>query len=429
MKLKEWLFSEFDFKLRKHYRRIVISSAIIPIFLLWLVWALPNYFSWMGNTSLVIWSLIGIICYQAIVVPLHLIFKYNIFYILIAISWPIFYFLIILATGGIHSTLIFILVIPLLTSTITLQQKETRLIGVVMTIILALFIFIEPQNLSDPAIVGQHFMQVFLYALIAFYFYQMVSDALHYKVSHLEAKQKLADMLELNNIKDIFLTTVSHQLRTPLSIVRWNLSELKDSSELSLNNQDILKVAQDHLDKSLVIIEELLKSAEIDIKKYELANKKSLICINDLIEELILETRSLAHQNKNIVNISLSKNKLYTRGNYQLLFGALFNLFDNAFRYTKNGKVDILLKESDKNIVLMVIDTGVGISEEDKKHIFDQVYRGQNVLTIDPNRSGVGLAVSKKILELHDAKIKLLSELDKGTTVIVELIKVENKID
>jgi signal transduction histidine kinase len=98
---------------------------------------------------------------------------------------------------------------------------------------------------------------------------------------------------------------------------------------------------------------------------------------------------------------------------------ALTNLFDNAFRYSPNGTVSVLVSKEDTMIKLVIKDSGIGISEEDMPKLFEKFFRGKNAKELDPDESGIGLFTTKRIIEMHKGDIKMESELAKGTTVTV----------
>jgi signal transduction histidine kinase len=97
----------------------------------------------------------------------------------------------------------------------------------------------------------------------------------------------------------------------------------------------------------------------------------------------------------------------------------LSNLFDNALRYSPKGKVSISIEKNEQETKLTIKDNGIGISNEDMKHLFEKFYRGKNALELDPDESGIGLYTTKRIIEMHKGTINIQSELNKGTTVVV----------
>jgi two-component system phosphate regulon sensor histidine kinase PhoR len=98
------------------------------------------------------------------------------------------------------------------------------------------------------------------------------------------------------------------------------------------------------------------------------------------------------------------------------------NLVDNAVKYNRvNGSVNITVLPSDKNIILIVADTGIGIPEEDQQRVFERFYRVDKSRSKKISGSGIGLSIVKHIVEYHKGKLVLNSEVDKGTEVKVIL--------
>ena len=106
---------------------------------------------------------------------------------------------------------------------------------------------------------------------------------------------------------------------------------------------------------------------------------------------------------------------------HDVLCLGLANLFDNAFRYSPKGKVNISIIKEGNMAKLVIKDNGIGIDGEDLKHMFEKFFRGKNARMIDQNESGVGLYSTKKIIEIHQGTISINSEINNGTTIEVRL--------
>ena len=111
------------------------------------------------------------------------------------------------------------------------------------------------------------------------------------------------------------------------------------------------------------------------------------------------------------------------KGDQKLLHSALTNVLDNAMRYSPNGKVNVDINSNNKNVEIVIKDTGIGISQEDLPFVFERFHRGKEAISIDPNESGVGLYVTKKIIELHNGGIYISSKKGDGTTIKILLPK------
>ena len=113
-------------------------------------------------------------------------------------------------------------------------------------------------------------------------------------------------------------------------------------------------------------------------------------------------------------------------GDKELLKTAIINLLGNAVKYTPpDGQITLSLSQTDEEVVFEVSDTGYGISEEELPRIFDKFFRSKNPSILDEKGSGLGLAMTAEIIQLHGGRIEIQSELDKGTHFTVRLPREE----
>ena len=149
--------------------------------------------------------------------------------------------------------------------------------------------------------------------------------------------------------------------------------------------------------------------------------KKENLDLRDLIKKILVDLNYLSRSKG--INIKYERfDPVIVKGDLEMLDIALANIFDNAIRYSPKGEVRINVFASNLEAVLTVEDNGVGIDSNDLEFItFQKFYRGKNAMTIDPNESGVGLYVTRKIIEIHGGRIAITSVLGKGTKVSVAL--------
>lgn len=228
--------------------------------------------------------------------------------------------------------------------------------------------------------------------------------------------QMVKDLASTENLQKEFIDNVSHEIKTPISSIQGFAKLLKD--------ENVSK--EEKMEYSQIIIEEsdrLLNISNNMLKLSKLQNQNKILKREQIdIAEQIRRTISLLEpkwSNKEIAfNISMEEKYFY--GDEDLIFQVWVNLIDNAIKFSKeHGKIEILLKENNENIVVEIKDNGMGMSEEDKKRIFTRFYQ------IDKSHSeegcGLGLAIVKRIIELSNGTIKIISEENKGTTMIVKL--------
>lgn len=234
-------------------------------------------------------------------------------------------------------------------------------------------------------------------------------EELRESINILGEKLRNQDMLRKRLVSDI-----SHEIRTPLNVLQNNLEAMIDgifpvsNQRLSSLNDEVIRFGK------LLNNLDVLKEFEDESINLEFENILLDEFIIELAEDFYLEAKS-----KNInFNYSIEKGETYIiHGDKDQLRQVFINLIANAIKFTENeGSVSInLYKDNNKNIV-EVIDTGVGIKEEDLPFIFERLYRGdKSRQKIEGN--GIGLTIVKKILSLHYANIEIKSSEGIGTTV------------
>ncbi len=234
-----------------------------------------------------------------------------------------------------------------------------------------------------------------------------------------KTRKALAREQELNELKSNFVAMVSHEFRTPMTIIRSSV-EILEYHGSTLNDERRLKYflrIQNAIDKMLQLLDDILF-----INKAESAKTKyQPIELN--LEEFCLEITE--------INQLSTKNQYEIIFNYQgectqvemdedLLSCILSNLLSNAIKYShSHSKIhfDVICK--DHNAIFRIQDQGIGIPAKDQGHLFQNFYRASNVQNIQG--TGLGLAIVKKCVDMHAGKIEMESEIGLGTTVIVTL--------
>jgi PAS domain S-box-containing protein len=245
----------------------------------------------------------------------------------------------------------------------------------------------------------------------------------------LEEEQRLVTMthqrnelIKLSKIKDEFISLASHQLRTPATAVKQYTRLLIDGYAGPLKSQQIsfLQKAYESNERQLNIINDLLKTAQIDSSQYALQKVKQPF--STLIEEVIFEmSDALELKGQDVIfeDSTDSAETLIDRSEMKL---AIVNLLENAIKYSyPDTPIFIELKASGKKLELTIKDTGVGISAEDIDRIFDKFTRVDNELSDTVNGSGLGLYLVNKIVKLHKGTIAVVSKPRVGSTFIMKL--------
>ncbi|MBO5341584.1 MAG: GHKL domain-containing protein [Lachnospiraceae bacterium] len=224
------------------------------------------------------------------------------------------------------------------------------------------------------------------------------------------------DIIKSAKLRQEFTANVSHELKTPLTAISGYAELIANGMA---NGEDTVRFAGEihrNSTRLLTLINDILRLSELDsqtserpledLDLYEAAST----CIS------MLELSATKHN----VTFHLYGQRTFIQGDPQMLEEILYNLCDNAIRYNVDGgKVDISIKENEEHVILMVQDTGIGISEKDQQRIFERFYRVDKSRSKKTGGTGLGLAIVKHIAEQMNAKLQLDSTLGKGTTITI----------
>lgn len=223
----------------------------------------------------------------------------------------------------------------------------------------------------------------------------------------------------IEKAKDEFISTASHQLRTPLTGMKWMLKLLlKETDKMSNKQKDYIKKLNVEADRLGGLVKALLDTSRLDTGSFSVETKAT-----DFVE--------LAEESVREIEVELTKNNLKIKKEFakkiplieadpKLITIIYQNLLSNAVKYSKKtGKIEFSIQKSRNSIVIKVKDNGVGIPLEDQSLIFSKMYRAKNAQEIEG--TGLGLYMVKSIVEFMKGSIRFNSIKNKGTTFIVEL--------
>ena len=241
----------------------------------------------------------------------------------------------------------------------------------------------------------------------------------------IERRKLVLETIALRREKELlreqFASIVSHELKAPLSAVQQNLFalEFELSKTLNENQKEKLERIKVRIDDLLKMINSWLRVISVDINK--LKEHFSPIPVTMPITKALGNVETLAAR-KNIEIVAAIRESTRTiEADGLSLSEALVNILSNAIKYSHDGnKVYVQTEEKDGNIQITIKDSGIGISPEDLPHVFDGFYRGKTGQEMASGH-GIGLAVSRQIVEAHNGAIAVESEPGKGTTFVVSL--------
>lgn len=213
-----------------------------------------------------------------------------------------------------------------------------------------------------------------------------------------------------------FVSDASHELRTPISIIKGYLDILdewgKEDNTLLDESIQSMKEETYHIKK---LIENLLFLARADQEQLVVSYEE--IELDNIIKKLIRDTKMIA--GKRTVKCDANE-AVIINGDKELILQMLRSLVENCIEYTeKNGEITINLYKEKNYALIHIIDDGIGICAKDIERIFDRFYRVEEARTKDSGGSGLGLSLVKKIVDIHNGRINVTSELGKGTKMSV----------
>lgn len=225
-----------------------------------------------------------------------------------------------------------------------------------------------------------------------------------------------------------FSSDVAHELRTPLASIKATIESVILSESLPFkDNKEILITINRQNQRLINLVNDLLILSRLDtITENNYIPAKSDINLRDLVNDLIEELSSLALKNKvNLRQEIKVSHDLIITGNEEQIYRLVTNLVINAIQNTpNNGEVIILLESNIKEAIIKVIDTGIGISKEEQKLIFNRFYRVNKARNRDKGGSGLGLSIAQAISLYHHGRIELESTVNKGSIFTVYLPKI-----
>jgi signal transduction histidine kinase len=234
-------------------------------------------------------------------------------------------------------------------------------------------------------------------------------------------KEQNEKILEADRVKNEFLANISHELRTPLnSILGFSdilgaqlYGNLNSKQEEYIND---IKVSATHL---LGMINGILDMSKIEANAMKIV--KSTFWISRAIDEVSNIVAPLAEK-KGIKIIKQMKEDFEVYADYQKIQQILYNLMSNAIKFTdENGEVELFATSNNKTFKLVVHDNGIGIDEKYHGKIFAKFVQLDSAYTKKESSTGLGLTITKELVELHGGKISLVSEVNNGSTFIVEI--------
>jgi PAS domain S-box-containing protein len=225
---------------------------------------------------------------------------------------------------------------------------------------------------------------------------------------------------EIDRMKSDFISSVSHELRTPLtSIKAYAETMLYDKDMPDDTKREFLQIINEESDRLTNLINGILEISRIEAGTIEIVQAR--VNVASIVSRAVADLRQIAKKKHIELQTDIAENSPELLGDENKIHSMVTNLVNNAIKFTpENGRVDVMLKVCNEELVITVADTGMGIPKDELPKIFGRFYRvhrpGKEI-----QGTGLGLAIVKEIVLRHEGRIDVVSEPDKGSTFTVYL--------
>lgn len=236
-----------------------------------------------------------------------------------------------------------------------------------------------------------------------------------------EERKEAERQRAFDEVKIRFLTNLSHEFRTPISLIAGPVQTLLEE-EIDQEKKSQLSMVKRNTRRLLNLVNQLLDFRKLE--EQELRLNKTPGDIVPFVRDVVESFRDLADRRHINFSFQSSFDSYYTQFDKDKIERVLFNLLSNAFKFTgRDGEVDMRLRKEDSNdgIVISIADNGIGMSEEEQDRIFDRFFQGETAPGVMNQGSGIGLSITREFVKLHSGSIHVSSLLGKGSEFTIRL--------
>jgi PAS domain S-box-containing protein len=230
----------------------------------------------------------------------------------------------------------------------------------------------------------------------------------------------VSQLKEIDKLKSEFVSTVSHDLRSPLTLMRGYATMLEMAGELNDQQKNYAKMIVQGVDNMAKLVNNLLDLGRIE---FGVGLQLESIPVLNIIERVTGSLQMIAANKEIQLSLEIPRDIADTvEADQALLHQAVYNLVENAIKYTPNGgEVTVRLQSSSAGLTFAIQDSGIGIQPDDMKRLFEKFYRGTNREALSQRGTGLGLAIVKSIAERHGGRVWVESEPGKGSTFFLQI--------
>jgi len=238
-----------------------------------------------------------------------------------------------------------------------------------------------------------------------------------------ELQQKMDNLERMDRMKTDFVASVSHELKTPLTLIKGYIETLQDKAiDDKEKARKFVSIIKEHAERLENIVNDLLSLSELELSKNSI--EKTDCDLRSLMDEVAMSFGHALAEKRQTLNINPQGGDFRIKADRDKIEQVFVNLIDNAVKYTPEaGKIDISIWEQQEMVTITVEDNGIGIPKEHLDRVFERFYRVDKARSRELGGTGLGLGIAKHIVLAHNGRIHIESRVNKGTTVSVVLPK------
>jgi len=241
-----------------------------------------------------------------------------------------------------------------------------------------------------------------------------ISNALTNAYSFKQERKRAESLAEIDKAKTIFFSNISHEFRTPLTLMLGPLEEmLKKDSQYSEDDKENISITHRNAMRLLRLVNSLLDFSRIESGRMQAQFQP--VCLTELTTNLVSSFRSIIEKAGLELEIK-SSIQSPVHVDKDMWEKIVMNLMSNAFKYTLDGKISVNLSEDNGKAIVQISDTGIGIPDKEIKHLFERFHRVKNANGRSYEGTGIGLSLVKELVTLHHGKITAESREGLGST-------------
>ena len=290
--------------------------------------------------------------------------------------------------------------------------------------------------INNPLNIIKEYKSVFIITCIMFLTLLLLVIAL---IKHIQYKNKFEKEIikakdkaeEINRLKSYFISNISHELKTPINVILCaaQLLESKKVDNYNINNENnTIDIIKDNSYRLIRLINNIIDVEKGEVDELTLNLKKDNLV--SLIEDIVTSVIPYAKRKELNLIFDTEEEEIIMDMDIEKIERIILNLLSNAIKFSnENGNIYIRIMLNNDDVDIVVEDEGIGISKDDIPYIFDKFIQVDNTFNRKNEGSGIGLAIVKSFIEIHNGKIMVESQVGKGTKFIVKLPKIINNED